>query len=241
MLAIFSDIHGNLEALEAILKDIRRKRIKPENVFFLGDAVSYGLNSSECLTLLEKSGVNVCLGNHEQRMLNYDPRSIRWSPEGRLHQQATLFSLNNQNINFIKKMPVFHKIIHKGIRIMMCHYEFNGDGQVADDNDFVLFEGTLQKMFDKHNCQIVFFGHNHVEKILYNEGGRSYVSVGSSGCVKGDSTYYRIFDFKNDNFYMPKIKVKFNRKKFEQKWECETNEIKKMFPKDFGLTKKEVH
>ena len=61
-IAIFADIHGNLEALEAILKDIhKRRRIK--QIYFLGDAITFGPNSSECLKLLEKHKVKCIVGN----------------------------------------------------------------------------------------------------------------------------------------------------------------------------------
>ena len=49
MLAILSDIHANLEALETVLADIQRRRI--ETVYCLGDVVGYGPNPSECVEL----------------------------------------------------------------------------------------------------------------------------------------------------------------------------------------------
>ena len=45
--AVFSDIHGNYQALCAILKDIRKNNI--DKIIYLGDAVSLGPDSSLCL------------------------------------------------------------------------------------------------------------------------------------------------------------------------------------------------
>ena len=44
-IAVFGDIHGNLEALEAILKDIKKNR-KIKETYFLGDAIVFGPDNS---------------------------------------------------------------------------------------------------------------------------------------------------------------------------------------------------
>jgi len=81
--AIISDIHGNLEALEAVLADISDKGIT--EIFCLGDVVGYGPNPSECIDRI--MDLEVCLlGNHDQAAL-FDPegfnaaaeRSIFWT------------------------------------------------------------------------------------------------------------------------------------------------------------------
>ncbi len=75
MWAILSDIHGNLEALEAVLEDVGRNR--PERILCLGDIVGYGPNPIECLDLVMKKAELSVLGNHDQGAL-FDPTG--WSP-----------------------------------------------------------------------------------------------------------------------------------------------------------------
>lgn len=84
-LALISDIHSNLEALTAVLADIRSKGIS--DVYCLGDVVGYGPNPRECIDLIRKC--KVCLlGNHDQGAL-FDPegfntgaeRAIFWTRE----------------------------------------------------------------------------------------------------------------------------------------------------------------
>jgi len=50
--AVLSDVHANLEALEAVLRDADKRNI--EDILFLGDAVGYGPDPNECLELLER-------------------------------------------------------------------------------------------------------------------------------------------------------------------------------------------
>ena len=55
LVAIITDIHGNLEALEAILKDIKTQEI--DEVICLGDTIGIGPNSKECIDLLMENNV----------------------------------------------------------------------------------------------------------------------------------------------------------------------------------------
>ena len=67
LVAIITDIHGNLEALEAILKDIKTQEI--DEVICLGDTIGIGPNSKECIDLLMENNVKSVLGNHEIYLL----------------------------------------------------------------------------------------------------------------------------------------------------------------------------
>lgn len=66
-IAIISDIHGNLEAMEAVLNDIKKQDI--DEVICLGDSISIGPNSKECVDLLIDNNIKSVLGNHEIYLL----------------------------------------------------------------------------------------------------------------------------------------------------------------------------
>jgi predicted phosphodiesterase len=61
--AAISDVHGNLEALQAVLKDIQQRNI--DRIFFLGDAVGYGPNPNECVEILKDTCSILLAGNHD--------------------------------------------------------------------------------------------------------------------------------------------------------------------------------
>jgi len=70
--AIISDIHGNLEAFESVLLDIKEQGI--EKVYCLGDVIGYGPNPRECIDLV--MSCDLCLlGNHDQGAL-FDPEGF---------------------------------------------------------------------------------------------------------------------------------------------------------------------
>ncbi len=62
-IAIFSDIHSNLEALDTALKDMRDRRV--DRRICLGDIVGYGANPRECLDRVRSEADVVVLGNHD--------------------------------------------------------------------------------------------------------------------------------------------------------------------------------
>ncbi len=75
--AIISDIHGNLEALEAVLRDIDQFQV--DEIICLGDIVGYGPNPRECIDRV--MGLTACLlGNHDQGAL-FDPEGFSSSAE----------------------------------------------------------------------------------------------------------------------------------------------------------------
>lgn len=87
--AVLSDVHGNLEALQAVLKHIRKSGPVDE-IFFLGDAVGYGPNPDECIALLEDSCDELIAGNHDRAVLGlvdverfnvYAKAAVRWTDD----------------------------------------------------------------------------------------------------------------------------------------------------------------
>ena len=77
MRALISDIHANLEALEAVLADIRAQGV--EKIYCLGDIVGYGANPRECIDLVMNCQVAL-LGNHDQGAL-FDPEGFNAGAE----------------------------------------------------------------------------------------------------------------------------------------------------------------
>ncbi len=78
MKALISDIHSNLEALQAVLADIE-KQPNVEAIYCLGDIVGYGPNPRECVDLIMQCPV-VLLGNHDQGAM-FDPEGFNPSAE----------------------------------------------------------------------------------------------------------------------------------------------------------------
>ncbi len=135
--AIISDVHGNLEALRAVLEDIDRERV--DAVFCLGDVVGYGPNPCECVQLVQDRCSMVLLGNHDQGAL-FDPdgfnvgaeRAIRWT-RGQLeaHDRMSKNSANRLS-DFLGELPRTHTegdtlFVHGSARRPLDEYVFPED------------------------------------------------------------------------------------------------------------------
>ena len=62
-IAIFSDIHGNKEALKSIINDIDNNNI--DEIICLGDTIGIGPNPKECMDMIISNNIKMVLGNHE--------------------------------------------------------------------------------------------------------------------------------------------------------------------------------
>jgi predicted phosphodiesterase len=242
-IAIFGDIHGNLEALEAILKHIKRNH-KIKKTYFLGDAIMFGPDSSACLKLLAKSNVVCVAGNHEQRVVRYDKSATTRTYANDEHIKYVFNSLDKSDLNFIRTMPIEEKIRYKGFDICMTHYSHDETGTLRDEMD-EFSELKLKKLFSYTKCNVVFFGHLHARKLIIDEQGDSFICNGSSGCVHGEHTFYTYFDVNetmgdDPNFDIYRVNMKFNRTKFVEKMEKTPLPGKEVYGKFcFGITDKE--
>src|SRR3954453_15426756 len=77
MFAVLSDIHGNIEALDAVLADVARRPVSA--VYCLGDVLGYGPNPVECLERAKSWDLTI-LGNNDQAVM-FDPDGFGESAE----------------------------------------------------------------------------------------------------------------------------------------------------------------
>ncbi len=93
--AFISDVHGNVQALKAVLADIKSAGIS--DIVCLGDIVGYGGNPSECVDIIREAGIPSLLGNHDAmtdesrvqtQTMNPDAkRAIEWTKDALLPDQ----------------------------------------------------------------------------------------------------------------------------------------------------------
>src|SRR5262245_27428359 len=111
MWAIISDVHGNLEALRAVLADIDRQPI--ERIVCLGDTVGYGPNPCECLDLVRERCAVTIRGNHDQAAM-FDPegfsppafRAVCWTRELLERAPNTTKELRLARWNYLSDLPL---------------------------------------------------------------------------------------------------------------------------------------
>ena len=73
-IAFISDVHANLEALEAVLRDVDSQH--PDLVVCLGDTINYGPDPRECLRMVDEAADIVLMGNHEKEAALPEPDEL---------------------------------------------------------------------------------------------------------------------------------------------------------------------
>lgn len=102
-LAIVADIHGNLEALSAVLDDITQKGIK--NILCAGDLVGFGPNPNECVHLVRKSLATCVRGNQDDVAPRNDP-PVGLDEWAKLAMKWTRKQLTDDNKKYLSELPL---------------------------------------------------------------------------------------------------------------------------------------
>jgi protein phosphatase len=122
-IAVITDVHANLPALEAALNAIRRKGC--EALFHTGDAIGIGPYPAECLDLLLNTpNTHFVKGNHELWFVDGLPQpQPAWMSDGEVaHQRWTHASLDAKLRSVVADWPMRHEQQFEGVRMTFVHY-----------------------------------------------------------------------------------------------------------------------
>ena len=176
---LFSDVHGNLEALEALLARISEE--KPDKIFFLGDVVGYGANPSECLqTVADMS--DLCLaGNHDAAAAGILSPTY-FNPIAKKAIFWTQSHLSSEEILYLKNLPV----ILQFPEFCLVH----SSPREPDQWDYILTENDAAENFPYFSSSLCFIGHSHrAEIIILDPSGNCWFSPNEAVRLKEDYRY----------------------------------------------------
>jgi diadenosine tetraphosphatase ApaH/serine/threonine PP2A family protein phosphatase len=162
--AILSDVHSNLEALEAVLRNVDKRKVK--DVLFLGDAVGYGPNPNECIELLMARCKILLAGNHDWGVLGltdinyfneYARAAIEWTKQ----------VITEGNRKTLRPLPV-KKGINKEDMILV-----HSTPKEPEEWHYLLTLWDAEINFHYFDNKFCFLGHSHypfvIEKLLSGE------------------------------------------------------------------------
>jgi len=220
---VFSDIHGNLEALEAVLNDVKRKKI--DYYLFLGDLVGYGASPNEVVKrVLSLKRLFMVRGNHDKAVCGLD--SIQtFNPIAAAAIEWTRKNLHPKHLSVLSGLPKSPLIIHHEISI--CH------GSPFDEDYYIFGEFDAVEAFGFIETPLCFFGHTHfpfiyaekeqvVEGTFIQEtpfelrlekGTRYLINPGSVGQPRDRDprAAYAIFDSKTNRIKFYRVKYDVNQ------------------------------
>lgn len=173
-IALLSDIHGNLAALEAVAADIARRGV--DMVVNLGDSLSGPLLPRETAQFLMAHGWLSLAGNHERQLL-----ACATSPGGPADQYAWE-QLGEAELAWLRSLPQTHRLDD----ILLCH------GTPTDDCVYLLetvHHGVLRlataeevdERVGDETAPLIACGHTHVPRAVRRESAQLIVNPGSVG------------------------------------------------------------
>jgi predicted phosphodiesterase len=186
--AILSDVHANLEALDAVLKDVDLRGIR--DILFLGDAVGYGPDPNECVDLLVERCKILLAGNHDRAAIGlqdityfnvYARNAIEW----------TMKVLTEKNRGIIGSWPFEEEMREEDILLV------HSTPKEPSEWHYLLTLWDAEINFQYFDNKFCFLGHSHqpfvIEKVpsgelvthkdgaRIREGSRYIINTGSVG------------------------------------------------------------
>jgi putative phosphoesterase len=174
-IAVIADIHGNTWALDAVLKDIRRRNI--ENIVNLGDSVYGSLDPAGTLDRLMRSSIISISGNQDRIVFERDEEILASQD----HQFVTS-QMSEAQLRWFQSLPPTYTIDD----VLFCHGTPWSDETylletVTEHGVFLSATATIMAHLRGVEQAVVLCGHSHVPRIVRLSDGRLVVNPGSVG------------------------------------------------------------
>src|SRR5581483_4048153 len=156
--AIFTDIHANLEALEAVLDKIDElaQEVPIDHIWFLGDLVGYGPNPNECIVKLRERTDVIIAGNHDWAAVGKIDLD-EFSEAARISAQWTAERLTEEHRTFLANLP-------ERIEIEDCLLVHGSPyGPLWE---YLTSEVLAERSFECFSQRYCFVGHTHIPVIF---------------------------------------------------------------------------
>ncbi|MGL1936601.1 MAG: metallophosphatase family protein [Fibrobacterales bacterium] len=163
LLGIFSDIHSNIQALQAVNSDMESRGV--EKKVCLGDLVGYGGNPNECVDMVRSMSEICILGNHDSVAIenelpeNFNPYALKvmnWTRE----------ILTTESLDYLKNLQ--YKIVEHD-----CLFVHSSPKSPADWCYVSSLDDAVDA-FEFFKQQVCFIGHTHCPNIIVKESGQSF-------------------------------------------------------------------
>ena len=172
-IAIISDIHGNMPALEAVLEDIQSRGIS--KIYCLGDLVGYYCFFNEVVERIIELNITCILGNHDDALINKDgiigrsktcTNILKWQ----------LKKASPSTLNYLRNLPTSLNVTHENFKLRLVHAGLvdNIDEYLMDVSDEYL---SQNQFFDN----ALISGHTHLASYKKLVSGISWFNPGSVG------------------------------------------------------------
>lgn len=201
-IAVISDIHANLEALEACLAKI--EELKPDKLICLGDIVDYCAEPNECIELVKKNSDVVILGNHDEAQFDY-AIADGFSESAYISSVHTRSVIKPEYIEYFKTLPRSYTIDD----MLFVH----ASPEALPRYRYILTPEAARDNFKAYKEKFCFIGHSHrpvifekrrknvfaAESVMNDGKNRYIINVGSVGQPRDYNPHLSFGFFDNES------------------------------------------
>lgn len=182
--ALLSDIHGNLAALEAVVEDLRHRRV--DRIVNLGDSLSGPLLPLETAQYLMRSGWPCLAGNHERQILELQPGRASAS-DAYAHAR-----LGAAEFAWLRGLPAMLRFEDE--ELLLCHGTPRSDGEyflesIHGDALGLASAAEIDERLGGERAALIACGHTHIPRALRSGAGQLLVNPGSVGLQAWDDEH----------------------------------------------------
>jgi len=208
--ALIGDVHANLQALEAVLEDARKRR--SEAVWNVGDFVGYGQFPDAVVQRLNGRGISSIIGNYDQKVLEFPANKESWRqtkmPEKYLAFGWAYAHLSAESRRFLRTLPQQLLLSVQGVRVLLTH------GSPASDEEHLGPDtppDRLARLAESVDVDVVLCGHSH-QPFDRQVNGVRFINPGSVGRPEGEDrrAAYALLTFTRGTLHLLQRRVRYD-------------------------------
>lgn len=180
-IAIIADLHANLEATQAVFRDIDRR--VADRVFCLGDSTGYNSQPNEVIDILRERSVPTIMGNHDAAVCGLeDPWFFRDAARRAIEWQA--MALREDNRQWLARAPE---------QIVFSRTCLGVHGSPSSRDDYMIdWLDAMRQMeyLNGRDINLCFFGHSHRPSFFSEKGSNQDIGMGTVHELRPMNRYF---------------------------------------------------
>lgn len=212
--AVISDIHGNMQALEAIINDYKNQNC--EKVLCLGDLAMAGPQPVEAVNFVKEQNWEIIQGNTDKMIAEFSDKILSNVKSAfpimgnALENDAEI--LNDAQKSYLKTLPAQKELTIEGVKVLMVH------GSPRKNNEDILPDRPIEEIEEiiaSTDADLILCGHTHIPCGYQTSKKQTVVNVGSVGRPFTDNAMacYAVIDFNSGGFSVEHRFVDYDREK----------------------------
>ncbi len=213
--AILSDIHGNMQALESVMVDIKENNC--EKVLCLGDLAMAGPEPAKVIDFVKSQNNWIVIqGNTDKMISDFTPEILKNTENAfpvMAHALADdVLFLSDDRKEYLKNLPAQKELEIEGVKVLLVH------GSPRRNNEDILPDmpiNEIEEIIKGVDADLIFCGHTHVPAGYQTNTKQTVVNVGSVGrpMTKDPKACYCVATFENGSFSIEHRFIDYDREK----------------------------